>query len=249
MGASNLMADAAMAASALTAPGRGLSAVAERPRLALALTVATAASLAAAAVIVPRVDYGWGQLPSEAQQGQAWREPTEHEREEAASAARKLGQAAAWASAALAPSVLPVMAAGVLFLAFRVAGALPAFRPALAVAAHGMLPIWLGDLLRIPAAIAHAPVPSGEVQDLLPSSLAALLAPDAAPPWRALLSGLDLFALWAMALIALGMARASGASRARSAITTAVVFLACLALLRVVPAAGLPVGAGPSGSR
>jgi hypothetical protein len=210
----------------------------------LALAIATAVSLATAAVVVPRVDDGPGSPSVDAPaEGQASQEPTEYQREEAARTARKLGQIAGWASAALLPSALAVAAAGLLVVGFRVAGARPSYRPALAVAAHGMLPVWLRGLLRVPAAVAHAPVPREEVPNLLPSSLAALLPSQAPPAWLAFLSGLDLFALWAAVLVALGMARVSGTSRARSAVTTAVLFLAYVALVRVVP-----VGRGAGGA-
>ncbi len=241
---SDLLADGATAWRVLAASERGLAAIATRPRAAVALSIATAASLAAAAVVLPRVDYGTVPPPAEAPaDGQVPQEPTGHEHEETAVRDRKLGQLAGWTSAVLSPSALALLAAGLLFVGFRVAGTRPAFRSTLSVAAHGTLPVWLEALLRIPAAVVHAPVPNAEVPLLLPASLAALLPRGAPAPWVAFLSGFDLFSLWAVALVALGMAHVSGASRARSAATTAVLFLACVALFWVVPA-GARLSAG-----
>jgi hypothetical protein len=247
MNASEISTDGSVLVRALSAPDHGFGRVTERRRVGLALAIATAASLLTAVVVIPRVDFGaaalaGGRTPEDA-------ERTEGQREEAAVTARKLGQIAGWAGAALLPSALAIAAAGGLFAGFRVAGTRPELKPTLAVTAHGMLPVWLGGLLAIPPAIAHAPVPPEDVPRLVPSSLAALLPAGAAPPLVAALSSLDLFTLWALALVVVGMSRASGASRTRSLVVTLILFAAYVALLKVVPAA-LAGGAGPGpGSR
>jgi hypothetical protein len=192
-------------------------------------------------VVVSRVDFA---AAAQRPRGPEAEEQTESQRADAADTARKLGEIAGWAGAAVLPSALALAAAGALMAGFRVAGTRPGFRPTLAVTAHGMLPVWLGGLLAIPPAIAHAPVPPEDVPRLVPSSVAALLPAGAPPPLVAALSSLDLFALWAVALVAVGMARASGASRTRAALVTAVLFVSYVALLKVVPAA-LSAGAGP----
>jgi len=240
--ASDLSTDGAVAFRTLVAPERGLSAVAVRHRAAVALAIATAVSLATAAVVLPRVEHGSEPIASE--RGSDDPEPTPYEREQAAATAHKLGQIRGWAGAALLPAALAAAAAGFLFVGFRVAGTRPGYRATLAVTAHGMLPSWVGGLLTIPAAIAHAPVPAREVPRLLPSALAALLPPGAPPPLAAFLGAFELFTAWALALVVLGMARISGASRTRAAVTTLVLFLAYIALLRVVPAA-MAGGPGP----
>jgi hypothetical protein len=140
-----------------------------------------------------------------------------------------------------------VGAAGALSLGFRLAGARASFRPALAVTAHGMLPIWISRLLAVPAALAHAPVPHADLGALLPSSPAALLPPGAPAALSGALGALDLFALWAAWLVALGMARITGASRARAAATTAVLYLAWVALFKIA-LPSLSAGSGGPGA-
>ncbi len=229
----DLVADGSIALRTLTRPSASLSALVARPRAAVALALATAAALLSAAVVIPRTDYGRGESPPAETDGQPAPEPTQYERELSATTARKLGELGDWAGAALLPTLLAVGAAGALSLGFRVAGAGASFRPALAVTAHGMLPIWISRLLAVPAALAHAPVPRGDVASLLPSSPAALLPAGGPPVLAGALGGLDLFALWAVWLVALGMARITGASRARAVATTAVLYVAYVAVFKV----------------
>ena len=241
MTTTELLQDGTVVARALAAPGRGIAEAAERRRALTALCLATAASLVFAAVALPRLDYeaaARGRV-----RGAEALEQTQFQREEAVATARKLGHITGWAGAALAPTLLAAGAAVLLFAGFRVAGTRPGFKETYAVAAHGMLPIWLAGLLAIPAVLARAPLPPDDLPRLLPSSLAAIV-PRAAPPLAAALSAVDFFALWAVALVATGMARASGASRARAFTVTLVLYAACVALLKVVPVALL---GGPGG--
>lgn len=224
----------------LSRPARGFASLAAQPRAAVALLAATALALAAAAVVVPRTEYGSGGEVPAAGEGPPAPEPTPFERAQAAETARKLGQVTDLAAAAALPLLLAGIAACALSVAFRVAGAPVAVSCAFPVAAHGMLPLWLARALAIPAAILHAPVARADVPRLLPSSAAALLPADAPPALAGALSGVDLFALWAVALVALGMSRVSGASRARALSVTLTLYACWIALSRVALPAFFP---------
>lgn len=228
--------DGSVLALALVAPSRGLDAVVERRRAALALAAATVAALAFAAAAAPRTDFARAAAAALDRSPKA-AEMTPHDREEAIAVAQKVGAIGLWATAVTGPALAALAAAAALWAAFRVAGARPEFRPTLAVAAHGLLPAALAKLLAIPAVLARAPLAAEDLGRLLPSSPAALLPPTASPALAAALAGLDVFALWGLALVALGMARFSGASRARSAAVVAVLWIAYVAVLRVAPAA------------
>lgn len=243
MTSTDLAADGTVIARTFTAPARALASAVERRRSLTALAVATLASLAFAVAAVPRVDYE-REASARLDRDPKSAELTPHAREEALATARKVGEIAGYAGAALSPAFLALGAAVFLWLGFRVAGTKPAFQETFAVTAHGMLPVWLGRLLAIPAAIARAPLRAEEVDRLLPSSPAALLPHAAPPPLAAALSGLDLFALWAVALVAAGMARASGASTRRAVTVTAVLYVAWVAVAKVAAAGG---AAGPPG--
>jgi hypothetical protein len=244
--ASDIATDGRVIARTLTAPALGLAAAVERRRGLAAVLLGTLAALAFAAVAVPRIDYE-GAAAAELARSPKAAEMTPHDREEALATARKVGQIGGWAGALAGPALQALGLALVLFLAFRVAGTRPAFRETFAVAAHGLLPVWLAKALAIPAALARAPIPADQVGSLLPSSPAALLPAGAPPALAGALGALDLFALWAVVLVATGMARASGASRRRAAIVTVVLYLAWVAIANVALPAAAAAGPGPGG--
>jgi hypothetical protein len=246
MTASDIASDGSVIARTLAAPTLGLASAVERRRSLTALALSTLAALAFAAAAAPRVDYERAAAAEIARRPKA-AEMTPHDREEALATARKVGQVARWAGAALSPALTALGAAVALFLAFRVAGTRPPFRETFAVAAHGLLPIALARLLAVPAAFARAPIPAEQVDALLPSSAAALLPSSAPPALAGALGGIDLFALWAVVLIATGMARASGTTRRRAAIVTAALYVAWVAVVGIALPAATAAAPGPGG--
>jgi Yip1-like protein len=246
MNASEIAADGTVIARTLASPALGLASAVERRRSLTALALGTLALLAFTAVATPRLDFERA-AARELDRNPKAAEMTPHDREEALATARRVGQVSAWAAAAAQPALWTLGAAVVLFAAFRLAGTRPAFRDTFAVAAHGLLPIWLAKLLAIPAVLARAPIPAEEAERLLPASAAALLSPGAHPALLGALGAVDLFALWAAALVAAGMARASGATRRRSGAVVAALYLSWIAVVRVALPALAAAGGGPKG--
>lgn len=247
MTASEIAADGAVIARTFASPSVGIATAVERRRSATALALGTIAALAFAAAAAPRLDFERAKA-RELDRDPKAAELTPHDREEALATARRVGQVATWAAAATQPALWSLGAAVVLFAAFRVAGARAGFKDTFAVSAHGLLPIWLARALSIPAVVARAPVQAEDVDRLLPSSAAALLPPGAPAALAGALGGIDLFGLWAAALVAVGMARASGATRRRSAAVVAVLYVAWIALARVaLPALAAAAAAAPKG--
>jgi len=235
----DLSEDGAVLVAALTAPERGLAAVAERRRLLTALLVATLASVLVALVTVPRVDFS-----REAAGSPEAAAMTPHQLEEAELQAAKVGAVSGYAGAGLGPAIAILGTGLACFLAFRVAGTKPGFKASMAVSAHALLPLFLAKLLSLPAAVLQAPLQPGQVPRLLPSSLAALLPSSASPLAQAAASSLDLFTLWALVLLALGMARVAGSSRLRAGLVVAVLWCAQVAFLKLAPAAMMAGGKG-----
>lgn len=225
----------------LLEPSRGLAAAAARRSALPPILAATAASLLLALALVPRLDLASGAEAALDAAPQEEAPSSPHERQVKIDQARKLGTVMAYGGALFGPALSALGAAAALFLAIRLAGARAPFRPTLAVAAWGLLPLAARDLLTVPAALARASVAPEHAATLLPSSLAALLPAAAPPRLAAALAGLDLFALWAVALVATGLAIVAAVSRRRALAVVAVLWLCLLLLTRVA----LPGFAGP----
>jgi len=234
MSRTDLSEDGAVLLQTLTAPGRGLDAVAARRRSLTALAAATLVSLLVAFVAVPRLDFSDRADLGSPAEAQAM---TQHQLEEAQAQAAKLGAITGYAGAGFGPALAALGTALSCWLAFRVAGTRPGLKATVAVSAHALLPLALAQLLVLPAVLQKAPLRASELAQLLPSSLAALLPAQASPLALAAASSLDLFGLWAAVLLALGMARVAGASRRRAAAVVAILWLAQIAFLKVAPAA------------
>jgi hypothetical protein len=216
-------------ARSLLQPGRALSTVPPRRSLVAGLVAATLASVLAAAVVIPRVDYARA-ADREISMRPAAAEMTPHAREEAIATAVKVARVGAWSKALFVPVLRALGIAFAAFLAFRIAGGKPTFSAAVAVAALAVLPLALRDLLAIPAALVRGSVPPSDAAQLLPSSLAALLPSGAPPPLARAADGFDLFGLWCAALLALGMAAASRVSLGRAAAVVTLIFIALVAV-------------------
>lgn len=210
-------------ADLFVSPARALSAAAGRRSFLPPILIATAASLAFAAVLVPRVDWErmariqLDRLPDAAQL-------TPHEAEEKVATVRKLGAVSGYGGAAVGSAAAALLTALGLWAGLRVAGARPEFAPSLAVASWGLLPGAAGRLLLVPAVLARPAVDPRAVGALAPWSAAWFLPAGASPPLVALASSASLFALWIAVLLAVGMAQVAQVSRARAGAVVAVLW-------------------------
>jgi len=216
-------------ASLFVAPARTLARAAARASVLPPVLAAAAASLLLAAATVPRVDWqrvaerSLDRRPDSAQL-------TPHERAQAVEQVQKLGAAKAYAGAAVGPALDALLGALFLFLALRVAGARPPFRPTLSVTAWALLPAAAGRLLSIPAVLRARELDPDGVARLVPWSAAYYLPHGAPAPLQAAAGSIDLFALWAVALVALGMASVAQVSRLRAGAAAAALWAALVAV-------------------
>jgi hypothetical protein len=222
----------------LLSPGAFMPAVADRRLFWPPLVAAMAASILFAAVAVPRIDFERAALDAmDAKEGSA--QVTPIERDAALQTARRVGTLAAYAGASLGPWVSALAAAFALWLAFKVVGGRPAFPGTFTVAAWGLAPGAIAALLAMPAVLSRRRIAPAELDRLLPASLGALLPAGATGPLASLLWSIDLFSLWAVALVAAGMASVAGVSVRRAAVTVAVLWASHVAVLKVaLPALG-----------
>jgi len=210
------------------APSRTLARAAARGSVLPPVVATVLASLLLAAAVVPRVD--WATVAERSMDRGYAGQVTPHEREQAVEQARKLGAVKAYAGAAIGPVVNALLVAFLLFLALRVAGARPPFRPTLSVAAWGLLPTAAGKLLSIPAVLRAGDLAPDGVPRLVPWNGAYHLPPGAPAALQAAAGSLDLFSLWAVALVALGMASVAQVSRLRAGTAVAALWAALVAV-------------------
>jgi hypothetical protein len=226
------------AADVLVSPSHGLRAAADGKSILFPLAVATALSLVATAIFVPRLDFEHTVAEAIDKKAEAaskesnetTSQMTPHQHEEAVAQAAKAARLVAYASGALAPAAMAVAAAFVLFLAFRVAGSRPPFLPSLAVVGWSQLPRFLKGILAVPAAMRRTSIDPKDLERILPTSAAAFLPEGATGVHVGLLSALDLFSLWSLALAVLGMAHVAQVTRARAAAVVVVLWLAWVAV-------------------
>jgi hypothetical protein len=224
-------------ADVLASPGSALAAVAQRRSILPPLILATAAALLLAAVLVPRVD--WDHLA----QDQIDRRPnaaqmTPHEREEAVTQIRKMGWVAQVAGSTLGPGLASLVVALALWLGFRVAGARPGFLPTLAVAAWSTVPGAIGTVLSVPAVARAEGLAPSSLPGLLPWNAAYYLPPAAAAPLGAAAARLDLFSVWTLGLLVVGMAAVAGTTHRRAAAVTVLLWLGLVAAGMAATVAG-----------
>jgi hypothetical protein len=246
MSRTDLLEDGRTIAAVLTSPTHGFDRVVGTNRWLTALLLATAVALVFAAVAAPRLDYAKA-AAAQLEKAPAGSDMTPFQREEAMAQAAKIGVVAVWASATLSPLVSMLLVALVLWLAFKVAGTSPPLKGSVAVTAHALLPHFFATLLLVPALVTKAPVDPAELDRVFPSSLAFFLPAGGSPVLAALAGSIDLFSLWVVALLILGMARLSGASQRRSTVAVTLLWLSYVALFKVAPAAAM--AAAKVGSR
>ncbi len=212
-------------------PSRALAEARVQGRVAWPVIFCTAASLAFAAAALPRLDLE-RDIADQLDQAPATQKMSPHEREEAIAVGVKLEKMGTAAKAALVPALRVAAVAFALWLAFMVAGGKPRLLPTLAVTAHAYLPDALRALLSFPALLTRKTLALQNLPALLPSNLAAFLVEPTATsgPKVALLTSLDLFSLWTLFLLAVGMAGAAQVSRLRSAVTVGLMAIAYFAV-------------------
>ncbi len=225
-------------------PVRTLQEAGEKKSVAWPLILCTAASIAFLVALLPRLDVQ-RTISDQLDLVPATQAMSPHDCEDAIESGVKLTKISTAASAAFGPAVAALATAFCLWLGFMVAGAKPAFLSTLAVTAHALLPLALRQLLALPALFSRSAVRQQDLARLLPSNLAAFWVPAGAPltPKVSLLTALDLFSLWSIVLLAIGMASVAKVSKARSASVVAVLWLSYVAVFNVaLPALALAAG-------
>lgn len=222
-------------------PTRALASLAERRSILAPLAAAAVASLLFTAASVSQIDWervARTELDRDAAEAA---QVTQHQMEEKVTTRRKMGAVTGFVGAVFGPPIYAFLVAAALWIAFRVAGAAPAFLPTLTIASWGLVPSALGRILSIPAVAQAQELVPEVIPQLVPWNASFFLPLGASGPAFAAASSLDLFGIWGAILLALGMATIAGTSRKRAAAVVVVLWFAILA-------AGMATASGSAAS-
>jgi len=194
-------------------PARTFESIASRPTWILPVAIGAGLSLPLSELILSKTD--WRAVVT-AQIAKSGRTLTEAQLDGAVEQARRLSWL--WdVLAVAAPVVLTFVIAAVLWAACRAFGWEVRYPQSVGVTAHAFFPGVLYSL-GLAAAIWNRPtVDPQKVGDLLPTNLG-YFAAGADRVTHGLLSSIDLFSFWTMALLVLGLSAAARTSRGRMAV-------------------------------
>jgi hypothetical protein len=127
---------------------------------------------------------------------------------------------AAYVASLATPMVQAFAVTVLMVLGLGFVGGKPGFVPALAVSAHALLPLTLKRALSIAAVFPRRNVPLEGLGRLLPSNPGAFLPLEAHGAGVSLLTSLDLFSVWSLALLVVGLSPLAQLTRRRTAAVT-----------------------------
>jgi hypothetical protein len=199
-------------------PGNTFEAIARRPTWLLPMILWILCSLAVSAVLVPRMDF---EKMTRDRIEKSGRTIPEDQLQTMVERQKQFAPIFAYGGAALAPVVIGLLTAVIFWGAFRAFGWDVTFPQSFGATMHGYLPAILGSLLLLPLLARQDRVDPSAMGDILRSNLGFLVSRDN-KVLHSLLSSIDLFSFWTLALMVIGFAAA--------------------ARIRKAPAAGLIVG-------
>lgn len=222
-------------AGVLFNPVAGLREVAETPRFLLALLLAIGVAVFSAWSIAAHIDYA-GTVRQQAP-------PTMSEKQIAQSAAMlaRMQRISIPVSALTTSATLAAMALG-FYLLFRLLGGQGTYRDTFAVVVHAWLPQSLRMLVMTALVAKRGLVTSYELQTIVKSSAATLFVnPLLRPTLFSALSWIDLFTVWTVASLAVGLGHGSRLPRVKAT-------LLVVGASVVFAAAGTALGAALAGA-
>lgn len=199
----------------LVSPVATFRSLAERPGWVVALVVVALVTVAAQAVVMQKVDPSEMRAEVERQLAARGQEMSDQQLDTMLDVQMKVGAACG----ALFLPVLVFLGALVFMVLVNLLGGELPYVEALSVLSHAMVPVVLSSLLAIAVAAGTDSIPFSDVQEgrFMASNLAYFAPEDAPLPLVAALSQVDLFVLWSVALLVVGVALVGGLSYGSSA--------------------------------
>jgi Yip1 domain len=196
----------------LFAPTKTFESIARRPTWVLAIVVFVALALAVTVVVTPRVDMAEIMRASMESSG---REVDVEKLEAATSFMEKFQWPLAIGSALVVQPAIYFLLGLIFWVAFKVGGGDMNYQTSLAVALHGFVPGAVAALLTIPVVLGRDSLDYEMVKTgSFLASNAAAFAPEGSGAFAtSLLSSLDVFSFWSLALLTIGYRLAAKVSR------------------------------------
>jgi len=195
----------------LFSPGQTFADIARKPDWVIPALVIIAVFLIAAIVTTPRIDFEGMMRQAMEAKGQTGA---------AAEQGLRFGVAMAKGIQYTIPFLLiGFIAVGALiyWLGVRLAGGDATYQQVFSVVIYAFIPLAIRQLVKIPVVLSKHNINPREVETLVRSGPAFLVSYKDHPILWALLTRLDLFAIWSVILVIIGLAAASRLSKAKSA--------------------------------
>lgn len=195
----------------LVSPVKTFESIARKPTWGVALLVLVVVQLGLVAVATPKFD-----MAQEIRQGMERRgqEVSDEQMDEILERADSFRWIGLVSQAVIAPAIYFLL--GLIFwLLLRFVGDSDFSYPAsMAALTHGFMPWVVAGLLSLPLLFARDSLTPTELRSgLLSSNLGALIPEDASPVLKSLLSSVDVFSLWTVALLVIGYAAVARTKR------------------------------------
>jgi hypothetical protein len=194
-------------------PTRTFEAIAARPTWIAPVILWVLCSVAVSAVLIPRMDFERMMRERLDRGGQ---KVSDEQVQSIVERQKRFAPVFGYAGAVLAPLLITLLVAVVLWGSFRAFGWDASYPQALGVTSHSFLPGVVGSLLLLPLIARQDRVDPSAMGDLLRSNLGFLAAPDA-KALHSLLAALDIFSVWTLALLTVGFAMAAKVRRGQAA--------------------------------
>lgn len=197
----------------LFAPVATFREIAARPDILVPMVIIVIISILSSVVIAPRVDF---ETAMREQFAQAGRNMSQEDIDRAVRFSTAIAKGMIYV-APLLNLIIFAAVAGIFLLAFRLFGGEGNFKQAFSVTLYSWMPMMIAGIAMLVILIARGNVEAEQLNSLVMSNLGFLVDMKENPVVYALLSSIDVFVFWTLALFVIGFSFLSGLSRGQSA--------------------------------
>lgn len=196
----------------LVSPAKTFKSIAEKPSWVLALLVLIGIGVGVGMMMSGKMD--WAEITRDSIEARGQEIP-EDQLEGIIDFQEKFGPMMLTGGALVGTPVIFLLLALVFMVVFKMMGGELTFVRSFSVLLHAMMPRAVLGLLSVPVVLSREELGFEELKDnsVLASNLAAFAPEDAGPAMLALLSSVDVFSIWVLALLAIGYSTVARVSK------------------------------------